>query len=69
MKVEIDVTYTFKGKLTIEANTYEEARRIAIKDFGCVLGACSASNAQVKDWNMSTHPDESLVGPIVDLKK
>lgn len=69
MLVEIDVSYTFKGKLTVEADTYQEARRIAVEDFGCVLGQCSASNNQVREWNIDVHPEESLVGPFVDIGK
>lgn len=70
MFVEIEVSYTFKGKLTVEAESYTEARRIATEDFGCVLGACSTSNDKhVKDWNMGTHPDGCTIGPFTDIGK
>ena len=63
---DIQVSYTFTGNVKVEADTCAEGIRIVTEDFGCVLDGCSTSNDQhVKDWDISTHPDHSTIGPLV----
>jgi len=66
--IEIDVTFTFKGKVKIVAENKARALQIANNDFGMTTssGIHTSSNTDdtdsegVLDWEFSVHPDKKI---------
>ncbi len=55
--------YEFEGIYNIEADSADEARRIAERDCGLVLGGNihTSNDEAVKHWEFNTHPETVII--------
>ena len=66
--IEIDVTFTFKGKVKIVAKDKARALKIANDNFGMTTSSgihtdCDTDDTEsegVLDWEFSVHPDKKI---------
>jgi hypothetical protein len=63
MKYVIDVEFYSKGKITVEADSEEEARKSIQNDVGLVMGGNIHTNMNDEDidWNFDTHFDKRIL--------
>lgn len=61
-KFEIEVIFTFKGIVEIQANTKQEAKERVSKDFGLTLTrGLHSSNPNIVDWTFPINPEKKIV--------
>ena len=63
MKYVIDVEFYSKGKITVEADSEQEARESIQKDVGLCMGGNIHTNMNDEDidWNFDTHFDKRIL--------
>jgi hypothetical protein len=60
---KVKVRYTFEGWFEIEAESEQQAREIARRDCGFVIGGNihTSNSMHVKDWEFGVHPDTKIL--------
>lgn len=68
-KHRIKVRYVFDGHYDIRAENEQDARRIAERDCGLVMGGSihTSNDEQVVDWDFNMHPTVELM-PVKSKK-
>ncbi len=54
----VEVTFTFTGRVLVNAESAEQAKEITDTGFGLVIGNLHANDPRVKDWEFCTHPEK-----------
>jgi hypothetical protein len=64
----LDASFTFTGTLKIQAESLEDALRIAKEDFSVTLGegASTSNDEQVINWDIGLHPDSKKFDELED---
>ena len=56
----VDCRFVFHGKVKVNAESKEEAIRIASEGFGLAYGSPSASDTRVLDWDFDMTPEKQI---------
>lgn len=68
-RYNISMRFVFKGEVVIQADSLNEATRIAQDDFGMIAGNFHTSNDEaVLNWDFDIHPDEQILDHIAPIK-
>lgn len=59
---KMKVRFLFEGVLTIDANSYKEAKEIVDKNFGTTIGTIESNipDEYSADWVFPVHPDKTM---------
>ncbi|MDR2911834.1 MAG: hypothetical protein LBV38_00820 [Alistipes sp.] len=60
---KVKVRYTFEGWFEIEAGSEQQAREIALRDCGFVIGGNihTSNSMHVKNWEFGVHPETKIL--------
>lgn len=62
-KHRVRMQYIFTGHYDIVAEDARQAREIADKDCGLIMGGSirTSNDAQVQDWDFAMHPEKRII--------
>jgi hypothetical protein len=59
----LEVTFTFRGMVTVKADNRKEAIQTVEEDFGLVMGGSphTTNDESIVNWDFNMHPEKNLV--------